>query len=86
MIGAVLDIDEWDPQQVTYGFEGCGGSDSVDVATESRNPADLTTKQSTGNLQLVPDTDRRPAVQAASQAFAGVVVLPYITVDTGEIE
>ena len=39
----------------------------------------LTTKKSSGKLQLVSDDDKRPAVVPASEAFAGVVQLPHIT-------
>jgi hypothetical protein len=47
----------------------------------------LTTKESSGKLQLVADTDSRPAVQPASVAFENVVSLPHIeTVKTGETE
>ena len=39
----------------------------------------LTTKKSSGKLQLVGIEDPRPAVDPAQQAFQGVVMLPHIT-------
>jgi hypothetical protein len=42
----------------------------------------LTTKKSSGKLQLVADDDKRPAVVPVSEAFAGVVQLPHITGDS----
>jgi hypothetical protein len=39
----------------------------------------LTTKKSSGKLQLVGLEDTRPAVNPASEAFKGVVMLPHIT-------
>ena len=40
----------------------------------------LTTKQSSGKLQLVSEEDNRPAVDPASQAFKDVVQLPHIKI------
>lgn len=49
------------------------------VEAVTKQFAFLTTKKSSGTLSLVPDDDARPAVNRASDAFAGVVPLPYIT-------
>lgn len=49
------------------------------VEAVTKQFAFLTTKKSSGTLSLVPDDDARPAVNRASDAFAGVVPLPHIT-------
>jgi len=49
------------------------------VAEAETKLAFLMTKESSGNLVLVPDTDKRPAVKAGTSAdFAGVVPLPLL--------
>jgi hypothetical protein len=53
------------------------GKDAVSEAMKQF--AFLTTKKSSGKLQLVGLEDTRPAVNPASEAFKGVVMLPHIT-------
>ncbi len=52
---------------------------AADKKAAAEQFAFLTTKVSSGKLQLVSEDDRRPAVNPASDAFAGVVQLPHIT-------
>ena len=47
------------------------------AAEEAKNIlAHLTTKESSGNLTVVPDSDARPAVNLAQTAFSNVVLIP----------
>lgn len=47
------------------------------AAEEAKNMlAMLTSKESSGNLTLVPDSDNRPAVNLAQKVFANVTVIP----------
>ena len=61
-------------KKVKAGVRAAGG----DIKKALEYFAFLTAKQSSGKLQLVSDDDRRPAVSPTSEAFAGVVQLPYI--------